>query len=344
MAKLAPICQAMIATSSLPDARCRVRRQERQLRARVSNYGADSSRSGTELKKTGNTPNILTVNSLGVLDRRSPREGVADYTYRWYDPLTGRWPSRDPIEEGGGVNLYGFTMNNVVGQIDILGLVIQSIQVGDPGKKGDILESDYHKQEVEQSNANAAEFDRMINAMSDSDFKKITENGITIILHFDEAGLPLEKPKEIVVNDATKQELLRWASYEKTSSHTFIHESDKLTLDDVQNEASKLVGNEDYAYDSFGLTIHGLPGQGVRLSANHRDTFANAKKIIDAVKFFDLKALISCGAPPTKQYVEPNLFRFYADGWEVEKCEPTFTPAQIGYSLEGHNPPPRPPQ
>jgi RHS repeat-associated protein len=30
------------------------------------------------------------------------------YLYRYYDPLTGRWPSRDPIEEGGGMNLYGF--------------------------------------------------------------------------------------------------------------------------------------------------------------------------------------------------------------------------------------------
>ncbi len=38
--------------------------------------------------------------------------GVADYSYRYYDPLTGRWPSRDPIEEAGGINLYGFARNN----------------------------------------------------------------------------------------------------------------------------------------------------------------------------------------------------------------------------------------
>ncbi len=37
--------------------------------------------------------------------------GVTDYTYRWYDPLTGRWPSRDPIEEQGGINLYGLVDN-----------------------------------------------------------------------------------------------------------------------------------------------------------------------------------------------------------------------------------------
>ncbi|MCU0776266.1 MAG: tyrosine-type recombinase/integrase, partial [Akkermansiaceae bacterium] len=48
--------------------------------------------------------------------------GVTYYTYRWYDPLTGRWPSRDPIEEQGGINLYGFAGNDAVYNHDRLGL------------------------------------------------------------------------------------------------------------------------------------------------------------------------------------------------------------------------------
>ncbi|MBN8456502.1 MAG: hypothetical protein J0M04_01460 [Verrucomicrobia bacterium] len=44
------------------------------------------------------------------------------YGYRWYDPLTGRWPSRDPIGEEGGVNLYGFVRNDGVDGADFLGL------------------------------------------------------------------------------------------------------------------------------------------------------------------------------------------------------------------------------
>ena len=44
------------------------------------------------------------------------------YGYRYYDPITGSWPSRDPIEEEGGVNLYGFVGNNGVNWIDLLGL------------------------------------------------------------------------------------------------------------------------------------------------------------------------------------------------------------------------------
>jgi hypothetical protein len=47
--------------------------------------------------------------------------GVTDYTYRWYDPLTGSWPSRDPIGERGGVNLYGFVGNDGVNWWDYLG-------------------------------------------------------------------------------------------------------------------------------------------------------------------------------------------------------------------------------
>ena len=46
---------------------------------------------------------------------------MPDYTYRYYDPLTGRWPSRDPIEEKGGLNLYGFVGNDGVGRFDVLG-------------------------------------------------------------------------------------------------------------------------------------------------------------------------------------------------------------------------------
>ncbi len=44
------------------------------------------------------------------------------YGYRYYDPLTGRWPSRDLIEERGGVNLYQFVNNDACNNWDYLGL------------------------------------------------------------------------------------------------------------------------------------------------------------------------------------------------------------------------------
>jgi RHS repeat-associated protein len=49
--------------------------------------------------------------------------GLLYYGYRYYNPSTGRWMSRDPIEEEGGVNLYGMLGNNPVNAIDPLGLI-----------------------------------------------------------------------------------------------------------------------------------------------------------------------------------------------------------------------------
>ena len=43
---------------------------------------------------------------------------MAYYGYRYYDPKTGRWPSMDPIEEEGGINLYGFVGNDPCNIID----------------------------------------------------------------------------------------------------------------------------------------------------------------------------------------------------------------------------------
>jgi RHS repeat-associated protein len=48
--------------------------------------------------------------------------GMVLYTYRVYFPNLQRWGQRDPIGEIGGINLYGFVGNNVVGYIDIYGL------------------------------------------------------------------------------------------------------------------------------------------------------------------------------------------------------------------------------
>jgi RHS repeat-associated protein len=66
--------------------------------------------------------------------------GLLYYGYRYYDPVTGRWQSRDPIEERGGVNLYGFALNDGVNRGDILGLldwVFLQSAFGKDGKAND---------------------------------------------------------------------------------------------------------------------------------------------------------------------------------------------------------------
>lgn len=50
-----------------------------------------------------------------------PLLGLYYYGLRYYNPSTGRWPSKDPISEKGGLNLYGFVRNCPVNYCDYLG-------------------------------------------------------------------------------------------------------------------------------------------------------------------------------------------------------------------------------
>ena len=46
--------------------------------------------------------------------------GLIYYGFRYYDPVRGRWPSRDPIEENGGINLYSILGNDCLNSWDFL--------------------------------------------------------------------------------------------------------------------------------------------------------------------------------------------------------------------------------
>jgi RHS repeat-associated protein len=48
------------------------------------------------------------------------------YNFRYYNPELGRWLSRDPIDEKGGIHLYGMVNNNPVNKWDELGLKTKS--------------------------------------------------------------------------------------------------------------------------------------------------------------------------------------------------------------------------
>jgi RHS repeat-associated protein len=44
------------------------------------------------------------------------------YGYRYYSPQIGRWLSKDPVEEMGGINTYAYARNNPLNAVDYLGL------------------------------------------------------------------------------------------------------------------------------------------------------------------------------------------------------------------------------
>jgi RHS repeat-associated protein len=68
------------------------------------------------------TPSGHTSSTQDMDNVMPKRVGVAYYVYRWYDPLTGRWPSRDLIGERGGLSMYAFVSNMPLNHYDVLGL------------------------------------------------------------------------------------------------------------------------------------------------------------------------------------------------------------------------------
>ena len=51
-----------------------------------------------------------------------PNTGLYYYGYRWYSPYLQRWLSRDPVNESGGINLYGFSRNDPITKLDAWGM------------------------------------------------------------------------------------------------------------------------------------------------------------------------------------------------------------------------------
>jgi RHS repeat-associated protein len=64
--------------------------------------------------------------------------GLYYYGYRYYSPDLGRWTSRDPIEEEGGLAIYAFCFNNAVRDVDGVGLSITCASDEDIGNKSGI--------------------------------------------------------------------------------------------------------------------------------------------------------------------------------------------------------------
>ena len=74
---------------------------------------------------TGYGVSTATVPSIATLfhgEARDAATGWYNYGYRYYLPALGRWPSRDPIGEDGGVNLYGFVGNDGLNRSDHFGM------------------------------------------------------------------------------------------------------------------------------------------------------------------------------------------------------------------------------
>ena len=59
--------------------------------------------------------------------KRLDETGLIYYGRRYFDPVSGRWTTPDPIGFEGGINLYAFIQNNPLTHLDLYGLSILSV-------------------------------------------------------------------------------------------------------------------------------------------------------------------------------------------------------------------------
>ncbi|UDQ98387.1 RHS repeat-associated core domain-containing protein [Lentisphaerota bacterium WC36G] len=107
------------------------------------NYIADGNKNITQLVNltTGEIANKYDYSPFGQLAKTDENvensfkfsseyaekeTGLIYYNYRYYNPVNGKWLSRDPIQEKGGMNVYGFVNNNIINKWDKLGQIPQA--------------------------------------------------------------------------------------------------------------------------------------------------------------------------------------------------------------------------
>ena len=63
---------------------------------------------GNTLSATSSVPALATNRYRFQCREWSAATGLVNFRARWYDAVTGRWLSKDPIGLNGGLNLYAF--------------------------------------------------------------------------------------------------------------------------------------------------------------------------------------------------------------------------------------------
>jgi RHS repeat-associated protein len=87
----------------------------------VASYDADEFGNPTVVSESGISSSGRWIGALGYRDEVS-ETGLYYLRQRYYDPSLGRFLTRDPIGILGGLNLYGYVLNNPVNFVDPNGL------------------------------------------------------------------------------------------------------------------------------------------------------------------------------------------------------------------------------
>jgi RHS repeat-associated protein len=116
---------------------------------------------------TGQTTNLVSGSNIATFqytgDYYHSTSGLSLTKYRAYDSNTGRWLSRDPIGERGGLNLYDYVGNNSISFIDALGTEgTWSFDISYPKDERPLIQVSYTMSEDEKKCCNTVEIKRYV--------------------------------------------------------------------------------------------------------------------------------------------------------------------------------------
>jgi RHS repeat-associated protein len=168
--------------------------------------------------------------------------GLLYYGYRFYNPTDGRWPSRDPIEEDGGVNLYALVSNYPIGRIDVLGHAIWILDGSSSNPKDDAEDAAYVKAIADKNNVkrDAAKAEMGI----------IPENCKYVVRREDHGGNYSDvKVSKTQMDELLKRETIIYKQFDRTEK--------AKKLDWLQGEINGMLKSAIYSYDRVGVGLHG---------------------------------------------------------------------------------------
>ena len=101
---------------------------EKSFRAGKHENSQQNQRVGAKSRTTNLGPFGEVIRATGPIAKVNPfrfstkynddESDLLYYGYRFYKPSTGAWPNRDPLQELGGLNLYGFADNDGINKGD----------------------------------------------------------------------------------------------------------------------------------------------------------------------------------------------------------------------------------
>ena len=184
-----------------------------------------------------------------------PDTGLLYYGFRWYDAVTGRWLSVDPIEEMGGLNIYSYAHNNGPNLFDILGCAAFVLEVSyfKPRSTGDDFEKAllFEQRLTIMKNRLKALIARL-DDKNPPDKYVITDQEFKMLLSLDKVGID---GKAWEKKDGTKRQYQELIEHElKSTWENQVRGTRDDTIARVKMDAKMATEK----YDSLVLGIHGL--------------------------------------------------------------------------------------